>query len=135
MTTTPRNFAFPVSTLIRDAKLLLGALADATVGPAVLARLTNDSNAHPDAALDAQIQLVETGGAAQSGAAGDVSGLTQAQARAFNELERLMSAGRRSGTLAFPAGDSASAANSKSASTTRRIWPAKSTAPKKSLPP
>lgn len=103
--TTVRTFNFPISTLLRDAKRLLGALLDATVGPAVLARLTTTANPHPDAALEAQIALVEKGGTDQSGASGDVVALTQAQAQAFTELERLASAGRRSGALAFPAGD------------------------------
>jgi hypothetical protein len=102
---TARTFNFPISTLIRDAKLLLAALRDAIAGTPVLARLTTEKNPQPDAALAAQIDLVETGGATQSGAIGDLSNLTQAQARAFTELERLMAAARRSGTLAFPHDD------------------------------
>jgi hypothetical protein len=73
---TARTFNFPISTLLRDAKLLLAALRDATVGASVLAGLTAAKNPSPDAALATQIDLVETGGAAQSSATGDLNGLT-----------------------------------------------------------
>src|SRR5207237_273551 len=89
----------------RDGKRLLAALTDSTVGPVVVTRLTTAKNPQPADAFGKQIALVEKGGADQSGATGDASGLTQAQAAALGELERLMSAARRSATLAFLSGD------------------------------
>jgi hypothetical protein len=106
-----RKFDFPVSTLIRDAKRLLGALVDPVTGPAVARRLlvrTSDS-ALPGTpfaiGFEAQIKLVEKGGADQSGAFGGIGQMTEEQAAAFTELERLMAGARRSAALAFPSND------------------------------
>ena len=96
-----RNFTFPISTLIRDAKLLLGALRDAQHGSPVTARLKEGY----DAAFAEQIRLVEKGGTDQSGAIGTLGNLTEAQTVAVGELERLMSGARRSAGLAFPQND------------------------------
>ena len=96
-----RNFTFPISTLVRDAKLLLGALRDAQHGPPVIARLKEGY----DAAFAEQIRLVEKGGTDQSGAIGTLGNLTEAQTVAVGELERLMSGARRSAGLAFPQND------------------------------
>ena len=102
---TPRTFDFPVSTLVRDSKRLLGALGDPTVGPPVATRLKKKN---PDAAkpalefapgFEAQIARVEKGGTDQSTAIGGIGELTQEQAAAFTELERLMAGARRSASL------------------------------------
>jgi hypothetical protein len=65
------TFNFPISTLIRDSKLLHAALIDATIGPALARRLSkkNSDPALPDIVFaqifDAQIQLVENGSIGQ----------------------------------------------------------------------
>ena len=106
-----RTFDFPVSTLIRDAKRLLGALGDPTIGQPVAKRLQKKN---PDPAgpaiefapdFDTQIARVEKGGTDQSTAIGGIGEMTQEQAEAFTELERLMAGARRSATLAFPKND------------------------------
>ena len=99
-----RDFDFPISTLTRDAKLLLGALRDPVVGPTVAARLKKkDPAALPfDQALEKQIGFVEKGGTDQSGALGGIGTLTTEQAAAYTEMERLLSGARRSAGLAFP---------------------------------
>jgi hypothetical protein len=108
---TPRKFDFPISTLVRDSKLLHAALVDATVGPAVARRLAkkNPVAGQPDIVFaprfEAQITLVENGGIAQSGAIGSIGQMTQEQIEAFAELERLISGARRSAVLAFPKND------------------------------
>ena len=96
-----RSFNFPVSTLIRDAKRLQGTLVDPTLGGPVAKRLKADF----PATLGAQIVVVEKGGINQSGATGAIGTLTQAQAEAYTELERLMASARRSASLAFPKND------------------------------
>lgn len=106
-----RTFAFPVSTLLRDSKRLLAALLDPATGPAVARRLSkkNPVAGQPDIVFaplfEAQIQLVENGGIAQSGAVGEIGQMTQEQVEAFAELERLLSGARRSAALAFPGND------------------------------
>ncbi|MGL5018777.1 MAG: hypothetical protein ACRDBP_11630 [Luteolibacter sp.] len=106
-----RTFSFPISVLIRDAKLLHGALIDAVTGPAVARRLSkkNPVAGQPDIVFaplfEAQIQLVENGGIAQSGGIGKVGEMTQEQVEAFAEMERLISGARRSANLAFPDND------------------------------
>ena len=106
-----RSFDFPVSTLLRDSKRLHAALADPTVGPAVARRLAkkNPTAGQPPTEFaplfEAQIQLVENGGIAQSGAFGEIGQMTQEQVDAFAELERLLSGARRSATLTFPKND------------------------------
>jgi hypothetical protein len=106
-----RTFDFPISTLIRDAKRLHGALIDTVTGPAVARRLAkkNPVAGQPDIVFaprfDAQIKLVENGGIAQSGAIGEIGEMTQEQIAAFAEMERLLSAARRSAGLAFPKSD------------------------------
>jgi hypothetical protein len=108
---TNRSFDFPISTLLRDSKRLQAALIDATVGSPVARRLTKKSPTagQPDIVFappfEAQIQLVESGGIAQSGAFGEIGQMTQEQIEAFAELERLLSGARRSATLAFPKND------------------------------
>lgn len=99
--THQRSFNFPVALLIGQATRLLAALRDATVGPAVLKRLTTGF----DASLDAQIKLVEKGGTDKTAAGGALVQLTQAQATAYTEMERLMSDARHSAALVFPKGD------------------------------
>ncbi|MEO5713553.1 MAG: hypothetical protein ABIT37_08685 [Luteolibacter sp.] len=106
-----RTFDFPVSTLIRDSKRLHAALVDTTTGPAVARRLAkkNTVAGQPDIVFaplfEAQIQLVENGGIAQSTAVGEIGQMTQEQFDAFTELERLLSGARRSAHLAFPNND------------------------------
>jgi hypothetical protein len=106
-----RSFDFSISTLLRDSRLLHAALVDSTVGPAVARRLAkkNPAAGQPDTVFaplfEAQIQLVESGGIAQSGAFGEIGQMTQEQIEAFAELERLLSGARRSATLAFPKND------------------------------
>jgi hypothetical protein len=106
-----RSFDFSVSILIRDAKRLHSALVDPATGPAVARRLAkkNPVANQPDLVfaplLEAQIQLVENGGIAQSTAFGTIGEMTQEQVEAFSELERLLSGARRSATLAFPKND------------------------------
>jgi hypothetical protein len=108
---TNRTFNFPISTLVRDAKLLHAALIDSTVGSAVARRLAKknpiaDQPATEFAPLfDAQIKLVENGGIAQSSAIGEVGEMTQEQVEAFNDMERLLSGARSSAHLAFPDND------------------------------
>ncbi len=85
--THQRTFNFSVATLIGSAGRLLGALRDAIAGPAVMKRL----KAGFDAALEAQIALVEKGGGDQSTAGGAMVQLTQEEAGAYTEMERLMS--------------------------------------------
>jgi len=71
-----RNSAFPISPLLRDAKRPSGALRDKTARPLVarrLARKPTDPNQPPFAftpGFEAQITLVEKGGATQSAAIG-----------------------------------------------------------------
>ena len=96
-----RTFDFPVAALLGGGNRLLAALRDATAGPAVLKRLP----AGFDTALDAQIKLVEKGGTDQSTAGGAITDLTEEQAAAYTEMERLMSDARRSASLAFAKGD------------------------------
>ena len=96
-----RNFDFPITLLIGQAGRLLGAMRDATVGPAVLKRLKTGF----DAGLDSQIKLVEKGGGDQKTAGGALVQLTQDQAAAYTEMERLMSDARHSASLVFPKGD------------------------------
>ena len=108
---TSRTFDFPISTLIRDAKRLLGALGDPTVGPPVATRLKkkDPDPAKPDITFApgfaTQIARVEKGGTDQSTAIGGIGEMTQEQAAAFTELERLMAGARRSASLAFPQND------------------------------
>lgn len=96
-----RTFDFPVAALIGGGTRLLAALRDATAGPAVLNRLPAGS----DAALESQIALVEKGGGDQSTAGGVLTGLTEEQALAYTEMERLMGDARHSATLIFVKGD------------------------------
>src|SRR5260221_920169 len=96
-----RNFDFPISTLLRDAKGLHGALTDAGVGRAVARRLA----ATFAGTFNDQIDLVENGGLSQSTAKGKLGELTKEQTNAITEMERLLSGARRSATLAFPKGD------------------------------
>lgn len=93
-----RTFNFPINTLIREAKRLLGALRDTVVGPPVTGRLA----AGFADGLEAQIALVEKRTTDQSGTAGTVGTLTQDQTTSYNAMVRLMAAARRSATLAFP---------------------------------
>ncbi len=99
--THQRIFDFTVALLIGQAGRLLGALRDAIAGPAVQKRL----KAGFDAALEAQIALVQTGGTDKSTAEGGMVELTKEQALAYTEMERLMSDARRSASLAFVKGD------------------------------
>lgn len=96
-----RIFGFPVAGLIGAAGRLLGAVRDTVAGPAVVKRL----KAGFDAGFDAQIKLVEKGGGDQSTAGGEMIQLTQEQALAYTEMERLMSDARHSASLAFVKGD------------------------------
>lgn len=96
-----RDFNFPISTLLRDSKRLAGALKDSVFGAPVTRRLPTSFVAD----YNSQIELVETGGGAQSTAAGVVGQLTAEQTTAFLEMERLLSGARRSATLTFPRGD------------------------------
>ncbi len=96
-----RNFSFPISILLSSSRRLLDAMRDAIVGTAVTARLKEGFHTQ----LEAQIGLVEKGGVDQSGAIGSLGELTQAQATAFTEMERLISGARRSAGLAFPRND------------------------------
>jgi len=93
-----RNFHFPVSTLVREAARLLGALRDTIVGPPVASRLA----AGFDQAFAAQIAAVQKGDTDQSGTAGSVAALTQDQAKIYDEMVRLMARARHSASLAFP---------------------------------
>jgi hypothetical protein len=99
--THQRSFNFPVALLIGQGTRLRAALRDTTVGPAVLKRLKPGF----DTSLDTQLQLVQQGGTDQTTAGGVLIGLTQAEADAYTEMERLMSDARHSATLAFPTGD------------------------------
>ena len=99
--THQRTFNFPVALLIGQASRLLAALRDSLAGPAVLKRL----KAGFDAGLDTQIQLVQKGGTDQKTAGGVLAGLTQEEAEAYTEMERLMSDARRSAALVFSTGD------------------------------
>jgi len=103
--THQRSFNFPVALLIGPAKRLLAALRDATVGPRVLKRIKTDPGTAFDAKLEAQIKLVETGGTDQTTAGGAMTELTQEQALAYTEMERLMGDARHSAALIFPKGD------------------------------
>lgn len=96
-----RNFDFPIALLVGQANRLLAALRDPVVGPSVLKRL----KAGFDAVLDAQIKLVQKGGTDKSTAEGGIHLLTQAQANAYNEMERLMSDARHSASLVFSKGE------------------------------
>ena len=58
-----------------------------------------------NATLEAQIKLVQKGGTDKSTAEGGIHLLTQAQADAYTEMERLMSDARRSAGLVFSKGD------------------------------
>jgi len=103
---TTRTFNFPISILISSAKRFLSALRDPIVGPPVLARLKRKAETAPfDAAFATQIDAVELGGSAQSKAKGEIGELTQEQAEAFTEMERLTSSARRTAALAFPKND------------------------------
>ena len=99
--THQRGFNFSVALLNGQSTRLLGALRDATAGPAVLKRL----KAGYDATFEAQIKLVEKGGTDQGTAGGAMVQLTQAEAEAYTEMERLMGDARHSATLTFPKGD------------------------------
>ncbi len=96
-----RSFNFPVAILTGQATRLVAALRDTIVGPAVLKRLATGF----DTNLDAQIKLVEKGGTDQGTAGGALTQLTQAEAEAYTEMERLMSDARTSASLVFPKGD------------------------------
>jgi len=93
-----RSFNFPVSVLVRDAQLLLGALRE-EIGEPVLKRLP----AGFDAGLEAQIKLVGAGSNEQKGAAGNTGGLTKAQNAALAEVRRLTGGARETAKLAFAA--------------------------------
>ncbi len=92
-----RAFSFPISTLVLEAGRLKGALADTTVGPAVVTRLPQNFAAQ----FAAQITLVEDGAKNQSDAAGDIGNLTQQEQAAFLEMNRLVGSARNSAALAF----------------------------------
>jgi len=106
-----RDFAFPISTRLRDAKRLLGALRDETDGPPAARRLgrTPTDPSQPLIAFapgfESQITLVEKGGATQGAAIGTLGKLTQEQALAFTDLERLMAGARRAAGLTCPSSD------------------------------
>ncbi len=106
-----RKFDFPISALIRSARLLHGALLDPVVGTPVDARLSRKSpntkgvDASFSKELEEQIRLVEKGGVNQSSAIGSVGQMTGELGEAFTELERLMSGARRSATLSFSGND------------------------------
>lgn len=80
-----RTFDFPVSTLIRDSKRLLGALRDTVTGPPVAKRLKvkNPTPGQPDLefdpGFDARIKLVEKGGTDQSTAVGGIGEMTSSK--------------------------------------------------------
>jgi hypothetical protein len=96
-----RNFDFPLSTLLRDAKRLRVSLEDAAFGPPITRRLKIGFLA----VFASQITLVEGGGGLQSTAMGSLGQLTQEETLALIEMERLVSGARRSATLAFPQND------------------------------
>lgn len=92
-----RDFKFPLATLIRQAGRLSGALAHAIYGAPVIARLPATF------ATGFNTLLGKVGGepATKSSQMGDTGTLTQAQDTAFTDMLRLMSAARRSASLAF----------------------------------
>ncbi|MFT3781264.1 MAG: hypothetical protein QM790_04545 [Nibricoccus sp.] len=92
-----RHFSFPVSFLVRDAQLMLGALRD-PIGAPVAARLPADFVN----AFDAAIQEASSGTSGQKAATGRTGQLTQAQNQALAEVKRLVSAARNTAKLAFP---------------------------------
>ncbi|MGI8436874.1 MAG: hypothetical protein ACR2NX_08210 [Chthoniobacterales bacterium] len=96
-----RSFHFPSATLYRQAGRLKDALNDGAVGPPVLARLP--ANFLPDfAALSTQVGNTPALRASQKGNTGT---MTIEQDAAYLEMQRLMSAARRSASLAFPGND------------------------------
>ncbi|MBS0658384.1 MAG: hypothetical protein JSR82_09105 [Verrucomicrobia bacterium] len=95
----PRDFTCSIARLLREGKRIADALADAKVGPAVVARFPKFDVVQR---LTAFRSAVETGQGAQVATKGVVGQLTVEQATAFTELERLMTAARRSAKLAFP---------------------------------
>ncbi len=96
-----RSFNFPSATLYRQAGRLQDALNDGTVGPPVLARLP--ANFLTDfSALSTQVGDTPALRASQKGNTGT---MTMEQDAAYLEMQRLMSAARRSASLAFPGND------------------------------
>lgn len=93
-----RQFNFPLATLIKQAGRLKDALADATIGTPVLARLPATFQAD----FSALLTKVSEAPAKKSGQAGDTGQLTQDQNDALSEMVRLVAAARRSASLAFP---------------------------------
>lgn len=97
-TSVGKGFSFPIGTLHRAARRLLGALQDGVIGPPVAARLS----ATIIADFSAQIELVAKHDTDQSGAFGTLNVLTRSQDVALADLVRLASLVRRSASLAFP---------------------------------
>ena len=91
-----RSFHFPVSILVRDAQLFLGALR-VDIGSPVAKRLPNAFSER----LEAQIQQVSSGASGQKAAAGNTGQLTQAQNVALAEVKRLTASARETAKLAY----------------------------------
>ena len=83
-------FDFPMSDLLGNAHRFLTALRDTIAGPPVQKRLKSGF----DAALAAQIALVEKGGGDQRTAGGALIELTKEQGLACTKMERLMGGAR-----------------------------------------
>ncbi len=93
-----RDFNFPVSVLTYNASLLSAALADPTLGPPVVARLSSPT-VHAD--FDALREKVSGAPATKAGQMGSTGTLTLEQNNALAELRRLSSAARRSAAITF----------------------------------
>ena len=93
-----RDFNFPISVLTYNASLLRAALADPTVGPPVLTRLSS-----PTFLTDFDTLLAKVTGApaAKAGQMGGTGTLTLEQNDALAELRRLASAARRTAGITF----------------------------------
>ncbi len=96
--TVRRAFSPSFGSLHRDARRLLQALNDSTIGAPVVARLPATFVAD----FTAQLALVAQLGSDQSHATGTAGVLTQAQRQALADYVRLASSARRSAKLAFP---------------------------------
>ncbi len=105
---TKRKFHFPLSTLLHAATGLANALSDTDYAADMAARLDDPAATPPlvfATDLVATIAAVQTEIQKQSGKTGDTGDLTEDQAAAFAEIERLTAAARRTARLAFPGDD------------------------------
>src|SRR5476649_261620 len=96
-TSIQRSFGFSFGTLQRDARRLLEALQDNTIGAPVVPRLPATFVAD----FTAQLALTAKLGTDKSGAVGTLGALTNAQTRALADFIRLAAVARRAATFAF----------------------------------